>query len=72
MKLKLTIYAVLAASVLFAGAMIYVVYFGDSDSVAQSAAFPAVKDPERTASGTAGKLLIAYAGDLAGNLEPCG
>lgn len=81
MKLRSIIYAMAGASVLFLGAMAYL-YFGaaggsESGSAAgvMDDAGPAaarLADGGRTASGKAGKLTIAYAGDYDGSLEPCG
>ena len=31
-----------------------------------------VRDQGKTASGKAGKVVIAYAGDIEGSLDPCG
>ena len=75
MKLKHLLYSLLALSFLFAAVMgfLYFGTLGPDGSRAASAvgAAPPRGDPG-TASGKGGRLLIAYAGDLMGSLDPCG
>jgi hypothetical protein len=83
MKLKYALYALLFLAVGFAGVTAYLFYFAsadagrswDRDESAGTESSPrgfAVRDRAQTASGTGGSVLIAYAGDIMGNMDPCG
>lgn len=72
MKFKTVIYSVFVISILFAGTMVYLIYFGGSGGTSASSESELVADTGRSAAGKEGKLLIAYSGDLLGSLVPCG
>ena len=75
MKLKHLLYGLLALSFLFAAVMGFL-YFGTLNSDGSQAASAVSAAPPRgdpgASSGKGGRLLIAYAGDLMGSLDPCG
>jgi hypothetical protein len=66
MKSKIAVYGFLAIALAFAGLMGYL-RFTQSDGHGTGAAGPAGENP-----GRPGKVVIAYAGDLKGSLDPCG
>ena len=88
MKLRFLLYGLLAVAAIFAGVTAYLFYSATGESsrgssgvtVNGGAGGPAV-DPgagaaagekAATASNRAGKAIILYAGDLKGELGPCG
>lgn len=84
MKLKYFLYGFLGLSVIFLAAMFYLLYFkapsgapsflstGSVFSEPAKRAASVVRDQGATVSGKSGKLVIAYAGDIVGSLDPCG
>jgi hypothetical protein len=72
MKLKYLLYGLFAASFVFAVTMAYLFYSSAPASEPGTLSLPEVQDRSRTASGKAGQLVIAYSGDMNGNLDPCG
>ena len=73
MKVKYFLYAIFVVSLLFAGMTLYLRFSDDGGEGSGSSALlpPEIKDRGKTSSGKAGKLGIAYAGDLIGSLKPC-
>jgi hypothetical protein len=72
MKWKNIIYGILAISVVFAGLMGYLFVGNLERGNSSSVLSQAVSDRGATVSRKAGKAIIAYTGDMIGNLEPCG
>jgi hypothetical protein len=76
MKLRVLLYGFVGLAALFVGIMAYLVYFGDSSGGAglfdSSSVTRRLGGGSRTVSGKGGKLTIAYTGDIAGSLDPCG
>ncbi len=73
MKFRHLLYGLLVLSLCFAGVMIFLYYSSRSPETDQDSKVKVVvKDRAKTVSGRGGKLEIAYAGDLIGNLDPCG
>jgi cytochrome c5 len=73
MKLKNILYGIFGLAFLFAGIALYLFFFS-RDSDESNSAIPVMaefSDRGKTSSGKAGKLGIAYAGDLIGSLTPC-
>ncbi len=66
MKSKIAVYGFLAIALAFAALMGYL-RFTQSDGHWKGGAGTAGDNP-----GRPGKVVIAYAGDLKGNLDPCG
>jgi hypothetical protein len=61
-----------AVVLLVAAAAGYVAYYQGFGQEAGTSAHAVVKDRAKTVSNREGRLVIAYAGDLAGILGPCG
>jgi 2',3'-cyclic-nucleotide 2'-phosphodiesterase (5'-nucleotidase family) len=73
MKFKYLVYGIFVVSLLFAGTILYLRFWGEGVDESSSSApiRTLVKDLAKTSSGKAGKLGVAYAGDLMGSLIPC-
>jgi hypothetical protein len=79
MKFKYLVYGFLILAAGFVGVMVFLVYnyrstldTGQGSIQAVSATTSTVRDQGKTVSGKAGKVIIAYAGDIEGSLDPCG
>ncbi len=85
MKLKYVIFGFFIAAAAFVCVMAFLLFYyrptveivglegsraGVLDSVGVTA--PSVRDQGKNFSGKSGKVLIAYAGDVEGSLDPCG
>jgi hypothetical protein len=72
MMRKIVLWIAAAVAFLFAGATGYLAYFSGGQAGSDGTVRVLAKDQDTTVSGREGKLVLAYAGDLSGNLEPCG
>jgi hypothetical protein len=73
MKFKYFLYGIFVVSLLFAGIVLYLRFSdeGINESGSSASQRPVVAERGKTVSGKAGKLGIAYSGDLMGSLIPC-
>jgi 2',3'-cyclic-nucleotide 2'-phosphodiesterase (5'-nucleotidase family) len=82
MKLKVVLYGLLGLSIVFVAVMAYLALgtgsggkvLGSHASVVEAtrAARPAQSAAGTTVSGKGGRITLAYTGDIAGSLQPCG
>lgn len=76
MKLRLLLYGFVGLAAMFVAVMAYLVFSGDSSGGAglfdSNSVARRLGGGSRTVSGKGGKLTIAYTGDIAGSLDPCG
>jgi hypothetical protein len=71
MKANYALYGILFLCVVFAGVMGYM-YYADRAASGDAPLLSAAQDSGRPVSGRPGKLVIGYAGDINGQLGPCG
>ena len=79
MKFKYILYGFIILAAGFVAVMAFLVFnyrttvdLGPSSIEAVGVTSNPVRDHGKTVSGKAGKVVIAYAGDIEGSLDPCG